>query len=100
MRPASLLVMAGIYEIWRDPAKDRDDESAWLRTCSVITTEATDAVVLVVSEETGQISLVRGGQVFRNLAPADLRARLNEFLFDIAPKPKATTGSTTAEVAA
>lgn len=38
-----LLVMAGIYEIWRDPAKDRDDESAWLRTCSVITTQATDA---------------------------------------------------------
>lgn len=38
-----LLVMAGIYEIWRDPAKDRDDETAWLRTCSVITTTATDA---------------------------------------------------------
>jgi len=40
----SLLVMAGIYEIWRDPTKDREDDSAWLRTCSVITTEATDAV--------------------------------------------------------
>ena len=40
----SLLVMAGIYEIWRDPNKDRDDDSAWLRTCSVITTVATDAV--------------------------------------------------------
>jgi putative SOS response-associated peptidase YedK len=38
------LAMAGIYEIWRDPAKDRDDDSAWLRTCSVITTSATDAV--------------------------------------------------------
>jgi putative SOS response-associated peptidase YedK len=38
------LVMAGIYEIWRDPTKSRDDDSAWLRTCSVITTEATDAV--------------------------------------------------------
>ena len=35
--------MAGIYEIWRDPAKPRDDDSAWLRTCAVITTEATDA---------------------------------------------------------
>jgi putative SOS response-associated peptidase YedK len=40
---AGLLVMAGIYEIWRDPRKDPDDDSAWLRTCSVITTEATDA---------------------------------------------------------
>ena len=62
-------------------------------------TEVTDAVVLVVSEETGQISLVRGGEVFRNLAPADLRARLNEFLFDAEPKP-AAAGPKTAEVAA
>ncbi|GAB3231968.1 diadenylate cyclase CdaA [Hymenobacter seoulensis] len=63
-------------------------------------TEVTDAIVLVVSEETGQISLVRGGEVFRNLAPADLRARLNEFLFDALPKPTASAGSTAAEVAA
>jgi uncharacterized protein (TIGR00159 family) len=61
-------------------------------------TEVTDSVVLVVSEETGQISLVRGGEVFRNLAPADLRARLNEFLFDAAPKP--TAASSAAEVVA
>ncbi len=38
------LAMAGLYEIWRDPAKDRDDDSAWLRTCTVITTRATDAL--------------------------------------------------------
>jgi putative SOS response-associated peptidase YedK len=38
-----LLVMAGLYEIWRDPGKPPEDDSAWLRTCSVITTEATDA---------------------------------------------------------
>lgn len=38
-----LLVMAGIYEIWRDPAKSPEDDSAWLRTCAVITTAATDA---------------------------------------------------------
>jgi putative SOS response-associated peptidase YedK len=38
-----LLMMAGIYEIWRDPRSDPGDDSAWLRTCSVITTEATDA---------------------------------------------------------
>ena len=35
--------MAGIYEIWRDPRKDPSDDTAWLRTCSVITTQATDA---------------------------------------------------------
>lgn len=39
----SLLVMAGIYEIWRDPTQDPGADSAWLRTCSVITTQATDA---------------------------------------------------------
>jgi len=38
------LAMAGLYEIWRDPTKDPDDDSAWLRTCTVITTQATDAV--------------------------------------------------------
>ncbi|MBA8795595.1 putative SOS response-associated peptidase YedK [Friedmanniella endophytica] len=38
------LAMAGLYEIWRDPTKDRDDDTAWLRTCTVITTRATDAV--------------------------------------------------------
>ncbi len=38
-----LLVMAGLYEIWRDPAKERDDDSGWLRTCTVITTRAVDA---------------------------------------------------------
>jgi putative SOS response-associated peptidase YedK len=38
------LAMAGLYEIWRDPSKSPDDDSAWLRTCTVITTQATDAV--------------------------------------------------------
>src|SRR4051795_5530604 len=38
-----LLVMAGLYEIWRDPTRDRADDDAWLRTCTVITTQATDA---------------------------------------------------------
>ncbi|MGO1974216.1 MAG: SOS response-associated peptidase [Propionibacteriaceae bacterium] len=38
------LAMAGIYEYWRDPDKPRDDDSAWLRTCTIITTRATDAV--------------------------------------------------------
>jgi putative SOS response-associated peptidase YedK len=42
-RDGGLLVMAGLYEIWRDPALDREDDAAWLRTCTVVTTEATDA---------------------------------------------------------
>lgn len=38
------LAMAGLYEYWRDPAGDPADDTAWLRTCTVITTTATDAV--------------------------------------------------------
>jgi putative SOS response-associated peptidase YedK len=38
------LAMAGLYEIWRDPEKDPEDDSAWLRTCTIITTQAADAV--------------------------------------------------------
>ena len=43
-------------------------------------TEITDAVVLVVSEETGQMSLVRRGVVDRGLDAAALAARLGEWL--------------------
>jgi putative SOS response-associated peptidase YedK len=42
-RDGGLLVMAGLYEIWRDPTLDREDDAAWLRTCTIITTAATDA---------------------------------------------------------
>jgi uncharacterized protein (TIGR00159 family) len=62
--------------------------------------EVTDSVVLVVSEETGQISLVRAGEVFRNLSSADLRAKLNEMLFDMAAKTPASAASAATEVAA
>lgn len=58
-------------------------------------TEVTDSVVLVVSEETGQIALVRNAEVHRNLSSADLRMKLNQFLFDTDQKP--ATAPTTAE---
>jgi putative SOS response-associated peptidase YedK len=38
------LAMAGLYEFWRDPSGDRDDPSAWLRTCTILTTTATDSI--------------------------------------------------------
>lgn len=43
-------------------------------------TELTDAVVLVVSEETGQVSLVRHGDIFRDLPSTEVRSRLGEWL--------------------
>lgn len=43
-RDGGTLAMAGLYEFWRDPAKERDDAGAWVRTCTVITTTASDAI--------------------------------------------------------
>ena len=48
-------------------------------------TEATDAIVLVVSEETGQISLVRHGEILRGLAATEVKAQLSEWLGQAAP---------------
>jgi putative SOS response-associated peptidase YedK len=38
----SVLAMAGLYEIWRDPSKPEDAEDRFRWTCTVLTTEATD----------------------------------------------------------
>lgn len=40
----SILAMAGLYEIWRDRSVPEDAEGAFRWTCTVITTEATDAL--------------------------------------------------------
>ena len=43
-RDGHVLAMAGIYEIWRNPALDRDDPAAFVWSCAVLTTTAEDAV--------------------------------------------------------
>jgi len=42
--------------------------------------EVTDTITLIVSEETGQLSLARNGQLDHNLSPQELRKRINEYL--------------------
>ncbi|MFF9060395.1 SOS response-associated peptidase [Streptomyces sp. NPDC101213] len=38
-----VMAFAGLYEYWRDPqVRQDDDPAAWLLTCTVITTDATD----------------------------------------------------------
>lgn len=39
-----LLAFAGLYELWRDPARADDDPARWLWTCTVITQQATDTL--------------------------------------------------------
>ncbi len=49
-------------------------------------TEETDAVAVVVSEETGAISVAFGGEMVRDLESRDLRNRLHQFLLsDLRP---------------
>ncbi len=43
-------------------------------------TEETDAVVIVVSEETGEVSLCKGGEMERDFDPETFRKRLQELL--------------------
>lgn len=39
----SVMALAGLYEFWRDPKAGDDDPAPWLLSCTLITTEATDA---------------------------------------------------------
>jgi putative SOS response-associated peptidase YedK len=43
-KDGATLAMAGLYEFWRDRSAPPDDSSAWLRTCTILTTSATDAL--------------------------------------------------------
>ena len=43
-RDGGLLAMAGLYEIWRDPDRPEDDPDRFRWTCTVLTTQAEDAV--------------------------------------------------------
>jgi putative SOS response-associated peptidase YedK len=38
----SIMAMAGLYEIWRDPTRDDDDPNRFRWTCTVLTTSAED----------------------------------------------------------
>ncbi|MGA5562954.1 SOS response-associated peptidase [Streptomyces platensis] len=40
---SQVMALAGLYEFWRDPAVEDGAAGAWWTTCTIITTEATDA---------------------------------------------------------
>lgn len=67
------------------PLSQREDISLQLGTrhrAAIGMTENSDAVVLVVSEETGTISIVNNGQITRNYNPVSAGAELKRLLME------------------
>jgi diadenylate cyclase len=65
------------------PLTDNTDATSQLGTrhrAAIGITEQSDAVAVVVSEETGQISVAENGRLIRNLDAERLEAQLREFL--------------------
>jgi putative SOS response-associated peptidase YedK len=46
------LIFAGLYELWRDPARDDDDPDRWLVSTTIITTDARGTVAGEVHDRT------------------------------------------------
>lgn len=60
--------------------------------------EVTDTMIIVVSEETGQISIARNGYIWHNLSALEVRRKVNEYLFetgDEAPEGAVEEGEST-----
>jgi uncharacterized protein (TIGR00159 family) len=65
------------------PVSERDNLPAqWgLRHRAALgMSEATDTLILIVSEETGQMSIARNGRIDNNLSAPEIRKRLNRYL--------------------
>lgn len=52
--------------------------------------EATDTLILIISEETGQMSLARNGKIDNNLAAPEIRKRINSYLHEKETVPAET----------
>jgi uncharacterized protein (TIGR00159 family) len=72
------------------PVSDQDNLPAQFglrHRAAIGMSETTDTLVLVVSEETGQISIVRKGAMHHNLSVAEIRQIINEY-FEEEPAAK------------
>ena len=74
--------VAGAACVFPVTEKEMQDRSTGLRHRAAIgLTERTDAIAIVVSEETGSISISEGGTLHRNLTEKQFRERLSEIFF-------------------
>ena len=76
------------------PLTQREDLSLQLGTrhrAAIGMTENSDAIVLVVSEETGTISIVNNGKITRNYNPVSAGAELRRLLLTNEEKDSKTT---------
>jgi diadenylate cyclase len=66
------------------PVSDSDEHNnlGFRHRAALGMSEATDAAVVVVSEETGRISLATEGTVFSNISASELEERLKRYLFE------------------
>jgi len=62
-------------------------------------TEETDAIAVIVSEETGTISIASGGGIERDLTPEHLRERISELLRRYIPRTTLPTAATDRDLA-
>ena len=78
--------VAGAACVFPVTEKEMQDRSTGLRHRAAIgLTERTDAIAIVVSEETGSISISEGGSLSRNLTEKQFREKLSEIFFDDPP---------------
>ena len=71
---------------------DIDSELGTRHRAAIGTTELTDAIVVVVSEETGNISLSIDGELQRGFTYSSLRAALKDILIPVEKKSKKQRG--------
>ena len=67
------------------PVTEREDIPAQFgmrHRAAIGMSEVTDTFIVVVSEETGQISVVRNGDIHHNLSTAELRQMMNDYFFE------------------
>ncbi|MEP2776379.1 MAG: diadenylate cyclase CdaA [Luteolibacter sp.] len=88
--------VAGAACVFPVTEKEMKDRSTGLRHRAAMgLTERTDAIAVVVSEETGSISISENGEIQRNLTEKQFRDRISEIFFNEKPSNETETDKTT-----